>query len=473
MAKIKYIRWVNLLVFGLTLFLVFCLVFESFLELPPLVAWLGRWHPIILHFPIVLLLMAALLGLFGKKVPRLLLITATVFTIITAITGFFLGAQAAPKGDTLVWHQWMGAGLAFLAVIWFTLTEKLITSSLWIKGIQLSILLLVGFTGHYGGMVTHGEDFLALPSSKLERLPDNPIIYSHVVARILDKNCVSCHNPNKKKGEFLMTSLDALLKGGESGPALVQGKPEESEIIKRLRLPMADEEHMPPNEKKPLEEAEIKIIERWIALGASDTLRLNDLNDNEPLVGIINNKMQLAETNNWKKLPKVADSTLQNLASEYLTVNRISGGSNALSASLFMPPEYDPTLILKLKRVVSNIVELDLSGLPLGNEEMELVAQCANLERLEVDRTLISDTELAKLKSLSKLKHLKAYGTKITDESLPTLKGLKGLKTLYIWDTRLSGTGLGQLVLTMPSVKIEVGIDQEIKHSFLKTDTIK
>ena len=58
MTVITKIKWVDYVVFGLSLFLIFCLVFDSYIELPRLIAWVGRWHPLVLHFPIVLLLIA-------------------------------------------------------------------------------------------------------------------------------------------------------------------------------------------------------------------------------------------------------------------------------------------------------------------------------------------------------------------------------------------------------------------------------
>ncbi len=472
MSQNTLLRWTNLLVFGLTIFLIFCLIFESFIELPILVVWLGRWHPLILHFPIVLLLMAAILGFFEKKVPPLLLTLSVLSALVTAITGFFLGTQSSPKGGLIFWHQWMGSLLALLAVLWFVLANRMNSNSKWIKGLQLIIIILVGFTGHYGGMITHGEDFLALPNTrKNEKLPENPLIYKHVVSRILDNNCVSCHNPNKKKGELLMTTLEALRIGGESGPALVDGQPEKSELIRRLHLPIEDEDHMPPDGKKPLNENEIRILERWIVLGASDTLRLNHLDENEQLALLVKTMMQPKEIDTWKTLPKVADTTIDNLASDYLTVKRIAGNSNALSVSLFMPPEYDTSLIGSLERVAANIVELDLSGLPLGAIEMEVVAKCKNLERLEVDQTSITDEELAKLAGLNKLKHLKAYGTKITDESLPVIKRFKTLKTLYIWDTNISEPAIIQLKKEMPILHVNYGIEVELETLFKAKDS--
>ena len=303
------------------------------------------------------------------------------------------------------------------------------------KAIQVVLIGLVAITGHYGGMVTHGEDFLALPLEKRqEKIPENPIIYADVVTRILDDKCVSCHNPNKQKGQLLMTSLSELLKGGESGSTLVPGDPEESELIKRLHLPADDEDHMPPEGKTPLNGNEIAILERWVALGASDTLRLDQLRKTEPLAGLIKGMMEPDPLEKWAKLPKVADSTLQNLSSDYLTIKRMASNSDALSVDVYLPPEYDSKPITELKRVANNIVELDLSGLPVGQEEMAFVASCINLEWLELDKTPITDTEVEKLINLKNLALLKVYETSITDKSTSIFKNLPNLKNLYLWN---------------------------------------
>ncbi len=473
MAQKNNSPWVDYVIFGLTIFLIFCLIFESFIDLPGLVAWMGRWHPLILHFPIVLLLMAAALGLFNRIVPNVLLTIATLSALVTAITGFFLGTESAPKGDLIFWHQWMGAGVAFLAVVWYWLSNNHLQQTYLVKGIQVVLILLVGLTGHYGGMITHGEDFLAWPKSKkLEKIPENPLIYEHIVHRVLDNSCIGCHNPNKTKGELLMTSIDELIKGGESGPALVIGDPVNSELIRRLHLPVEDEEHMPPEGKKPLSDNEIQILERWIALGASDTLKLSDLDNSEPLVGLVKKMMDSGTTNSWAKLPKVMDSTLQNLASDYITIKRISSNSQALSISVFLPPDYNSKNITDLKRISNNIIELDLSGIPIGEKEMELVAMCKNLEWLEVDRTPITDAEFIKLSGLAQLRVLKAYETGITDKSVAVLKDLKGLKSLYVWETQISRDGFAQLKEALPNLQLDYGIDPELKTEFIQKDSI-
>ena len=466
-------RWFDYIILGLSVFLVFCLVFESYIELPRFVSWLGRWHPLVLHFPIVLLLLAIFLGLTSREVPRLLLFTAVLSALITAISGFFLGKESLIKGDLLLWHQWLGAGVALVSAIWYALSKIRREKMVLTKTLQGIILVLIGFTGHYGGMVTHGEDFLALPSEKTQKkLPENPLIYGDVVTRILDEKCVSCHNPNKQKGELLLTDLTNILKGGENGNTVIPENSEESELIKRLHLPIEDEEHMPPEGKTPLTDVEIEILERWIALGASDTVRLSGLKEPEPLIGLITLLREPDPLGEWADFPKIADSTLQNLSSDYLSINRVASNTDALSVDVYLAPEYDSKPITDLKRVAKNIVELDLSGLPITSSEIDMVSLCTNLEWLELDKTPIGDEDIEKLASLERLKLLKIYETTIGDKSLMVLKKLRNLKRLYLWNTGISDTALEEFKKDKPNMLIDNGIDSETEMFFISSDTI-
>jgi WD40 repeat protein len=81
---------------------------------------------------------------------------------------------------------------------------------------------------------------------------------------VLRDNCLSCHNPEKKKGKLLLTSRAEALRGNEDGPALVPGKPDESLMVKVL-APDADP-HMPP--KKQLAAADVAAVRAWVEAGA-------------------------------------------------------------------------------------------------------------------------------------------------------------------------------------------------------------
>src|SRR5262249_28175531 len=84
---------------------------------------------------------------------------------------------------------------------------------------------------------------------------------------VLVEKCYSCHSADAKilRGGLLLDSRDGLLKGGDSGPAIVPGNADESVLIQALRY---DGYEMPPTGKLP--EAVVADFERWVKLGAPD-----------------------------------------------------------------------------------------------------------------------------------------------------------------------------------------------------------
>ncbi|MCC6144027.1 MAG: hypothetical protein IT368_09490, partial [Candidatus Hydrogenedentes bacterium] len=62
---------------------------------------------------------------------------------------------------------------------------------------------------------------------------------------ILQSRCIECHGADRVKGDLRLDSQDLLLKGGESGPVIVAGKPEESKLYQLIILPADDPDIMP------------------------------------------------------------------------------------------------------------------------------------------------------------------------------------------------------------------------------------
>src|SRR5204862_5100456 len=93
------------------------------------------------------------------------------------------------------------------------------------------------------------------------------LTFERDVRPILKAYCLDCHGAAESpKGKLDLRLKRFAERGGQSGPAIVAGKPGESYLLERLR-----EGEMPPGEKKVPPE-QIAIIERWIAGGAA-TLR--------------------------------------------------------------------------------------------------------------------------------------------------------------------------------------------------------
>ena len=83
------------------------------------------------------------------------------------------------------------------------------------------------------------------------------------VRPLLVAQCIRCHGPEKQKGGLRLDSRPAMLSGGESGPAMVAGHPDESRLIKAIRY--AGEVQMPPAKK--LSDEQVAALAAWVKMG--------------------------------------------------------------------------------------------------------------------------------------------------------------------------------------------------------------
>jgi mono/diheme cytochrome c family protein len=88
--------------------------------------------------------------------------------------------------------------------------------------------------------------------------------YETQIQSILDARCKRCHGGEKRSAELSLASSRELLKGSESGPVIVAGKPDESLLVEMVKAG-----EMPPKDNPALTPAEFELIRRWIAEGAS------------------------------------------------------------------------------------------------------------------------------------------------------------------------------------------------------------
>ena len=100
--------------------------------------------------------------------------------------------------------------------------------------------------------------------------PSRAVDFQREVRPILSNFCFECHGQDDKarKGKLRLDLRDAALKGGKSGPAIVPGKHDAGELLKRLVSTDPTEVMPPPASKKKLSVAQIETLRRWIADGA-------------------------------------------------------------------------------------------------------------------------------------------------------------------------------------------------------------
>ncbi len=93
---------------------------------------------------------------------------------------------------------------------------------------------------------------------------DSRSFFERRIAPILSERCAACHNGEKRGGGLELTNRESLLRGGESGPAIVPGKWDESLLLDMVG---GDEPEM-PKKAKPLTPSQLADLRRWIESGA-------------------------------------------------------------------------------------------------------------------------------------------------------------------------------------------------------------
>src|SRR5216684_8400038 len=95
------------------------------------------------------------------------------------------------------------------------------------------------------------------------------IEYNRDIRPILTENCFRCHGPAARKGGFRLDVREEAVKPTKSGARpIVEGKPDQSELVRRIFSKDADEMMPPPNSHKSLKPAQKELLKTWIAAGA-------------------------------------------------------------------------------------------------------------------------------------------------------------------------------------------------------------
>ncbi len=101
--------------------------------------------------------------------------------------------------------------------------------------------------------------------------PDAPA-FAALVAPVLANKCGRCHGADKQKGKLRTDSLAALLAGGKSGAAIVPNDASSGTLMRRVHLPMGNDDHMPPSDEPQLTASELGLLAFWIGHGGDTML---------------------------------------------------------------------------------------------------------------------------------------------------------------------------------------------------------
>jgi mono/diheme cytochrome c family protein len=254
----------------------------------------GRLHVVMVHFPIALLLLAgvieaARLARFKKgpsPTAATFLTLGAIAAVVSVAMGWILKGEDALEG-TLAIHFWVGLATAVVAIVAAALgpvaLRKPEITGLY-RAWAFAVAILVGVTGHYGGVQRYGDTYLTellFPEKTTEEetadsadaVPltpvsaDRKIDFARDVQPILQSTCYECHGENKKKGGLRLDARAFVMKGGATGPAIVPGDAGKSLLLHYV-LGTHGKKRMPLN-KDPLKPAQIAVLTAWVDQGAT------------------------------------------------------------------------------------------------------------------------------------------------------------------------------------------------------------
>jgi uncharacterized membrane protein len=452
-------------------------VFLSILE------FVGHFHPLLVHLPIGILLTALFLQWLSARasyrsyasVVPVVLLMGVIAAFLSCITGWILSTTDDYDHTLVGWHMWMGISVAFVSLLLYV---KTINPRFGInrKLLTLILLTLILVTGHLGGSLTHGSDYLTKPladifgkdtltNAVIKPVPNvqEAYVYSDVVKPILQTKCYSCHGENKQKGKLRMDDSLLLMKGGKDGKVILSGNAKESDLIKRLMLPVDNEDHMPPKEKSQPSENQIALLEWWISQGAGFGKKVREVVQPDKIIPVL---FALQKTTVTEKeamdIPvaavESADSgVISKLKNHGVVVLPVAQNSHYLQANFVTDTEINIEDLQLLSATKKQLIWLKLGYTNISDAEMAAIGQLGNLTRLNLEHTNISDNGLRAVQVLQHLQYLNLVGTKVTLQGVMQLKELKSLHSLYLYQTNINRRDWTEVQNAFPKTKIDSG----------------
>ncbi len=433
-----------------------------------IVTFLGRLHPLVVHLPIGFLFIGAAFDLLShnvryrilKEAVPITLLAGFVSAVIACIMGYLLSLDGEYDRDILGNHRLAGIMLAIASGILWSMTTPIyahyvVVSRKVFTALYVGLVAMVAYTGHQGGSLTHGSDYLSLETLTHEKrvIPvkaEEAMIFEDVVHPVLERRCGACHRKGKRKGELVITAYHELMKGGKNGAVIVAGKLDQSELYRRITLDPSHEDFMPTDGKTPLTKTETELIRWWIEKGdAQKETKVTSVEGYESMLPLIASVLELpgaspSQENILANLSPV--NPLIPATTDMTAIDNLRRKGLSIRIMLHTPVMLDVTLpsasglamqeIQKdLSAVGQNVIWLNLSDNSFTESDLSILRNMTNLEKLRLEKNPIGDSVVDLLSELKHLESLNLNETRLTDEGLVRLKQHPSLKRIYTWKT--------------------------------------
>ncbi|MHA8057661.1 c-type cytochrome domain-containing protein [Aquirufa nivalisilvae] len=479
MNKEQLSSWYSILLSGLIFLhalLLFLLFWQDQVNLPWVFQATGRLHPLILHLPIGMGVLLPFVHLLRRPLGehafylsfRFVLYLTAFGSALTALLGFFLSQESGFEPELLVFHQWAG-----LAVSWFYFLQLVLFDRLMLNPQQALIasilgVILLSLAGHGGANITHGENYLSellQRETEVKAPTGESKLFEGAIQPILEKKCVSCHNDQKTKGQLNMSSVAKMLQGGKHGDLWKAGDVSNSLFLKRAHLPLEHKEHMPPKGKSQLTPNELLLLEAWVKDGASLDKKIKAYAPASQVAKLVST---IFASPTKLEIPKreypfsaASDADIEVVNSPFCSVYPMSSDAPALQADFYVAKRFELKNLENLSKVADQVVGINLAKMPIKDENLNILAQFGNLEKLNLNFTEIQGANLKALLANKKLISLSLSGTKISASQLqPLITQLPQLKEVFLWNTSIPLEQIASWKKTYPKIHWEQGFVQ-------------
>ncbi len=446
--------------------------------------FVAHLHPVLVHLPIGILLLAAVfawMGRWERHAPLLaalpiLLRLGAVAAVAACISGWLLGGSGEYDPDTLGLHKWLGISTAVLAALACILPKHRLMTTL--TAISLTA------AAHFGGTMTHGAGYLFPPNDQpgqqrpsMADMQETPA-FSAVIQPILREKCSACHGSTKQKGGLRLDMVEHIQKGGKNGDVLKSSGADGGELLRRCLLPIGHEDHMPPKEKPQLSSDELEILRWWIEAGADFERKTKETLQSETVRKALANWQKGGDVVTSAASPKIphepdvaaSPKLLDKLRQTGVLALPVSRESNWLSVSFVNLPKPPDSVLVLLEKMAPQVLWLNMSGCIVPETSWSAVGKLQQLRRLLLNHSSASDAALVHLKNLQNLQVLNISDTRVTAMGLKELANLKALQTIYLYKTGIQAQDWPALQALFPQATLDSGGYQ---LPFLETDTLR
>jgi hypothetical protein len=275
---------------------------------------------------------------------------------------------------------------------------------------------------------------------------------------------VKCHGPTRRKGGLQLHTAEVIRRGIDDG-SILPDDDEASELLRRIRLRISHDDHMPPEDEPQLAARQVEMLARWVAAGAPIDAEAADAD-----AALVEAAAPRTPSHVPRELPRQAMDDLQ---AAHVHVEIIDPKLKLLWIDLTAVPDVSlGEAVRLLKPLAPSTSDLSLRGVKLANAVLTRCGPWEQLRRLDVSGTRVNRHGLAAATKSGRLVELTLIDARLTPEATKALLRLETVEHLHVWGSNIPAGVLARLrerdtlVLNEGSVESPAPVEVEPEFEF-------